>query len=116
MNLPKFPEPVDLQKFLEPADFRGQCIKWITILLPILISIHIFLYQLAPIWAYERACRNPVIVEAETTLVPVLTTFSGTTHYEIYLSYEYDGVSYSGIYYRYSKALPHCGTRRKQFG
>ena len=94
----------DFRKFWEPGDFRGQCIKWVFILLPLLLSIYIFLHMLQPILAYEQACEHPVIVEAQTELVPVLTTFSGTTHYEIRLSYEYDGNFYSGIYYRYSKS------------
>lgn len=94
---------MNFRKFWEPGDFRGHCIKWLAILLPILISVYLFLHMLEPIRAYERACRNPVIVEAEKQVVPYHTDFTGATYYDILLSYEYDGVSYSGIYYHYSK-------------
>lgn len=94
----------DFRTFWKPGDFRGHCIKWIGILLPVLVSIYIFLSMLEPIQDYESACRNPVIVEAETEIVPVRTSLSGSMIYDIYLSYEYGGASYSRIYYRYSKS------------
>ena len=104
INIYHFGNPTGLHKFWEPEDFRGQVMKWIFLVLPVLLSIFLFLHQIEKIQSYENACRNPVTVLAQKQAVPYRTDFSGSTYYNILLSYEYKGKRYSGIYYHYSKS------------
>jgi hypothetical protein len=86
--------------FWEPDTTKHKCIKWGTILLVLLLGVSIFLTNLDDMQAYEYACKNPIIVEAKQTVKVTQSWFSGTTCYDLYLSYHYDGVDYNDILYR----------------
>lgn len=92
---------MDWQDFWEPHTFAYRLLKWGSVTLMILSGICLFLLNLDGIRAYEYACNNPVIVEAEKEVTGSLTS----TAYEIYVNYSYGGVEYEHIYYdSYSSA------------
>lgn len=86
------------EKFWEPVTAKQRWMKWCIIALVLLLGISIFLLNLDDIQAYEYARRNPIIVEAERNLV-----YKRDTYHEIYISYSFNGVRYSNVYYATSK-------------
>ena len=86
--------------FWEPDTTKQKFVKWGTILLVLLLGVSIFLINLGDMVTYEYACKNPIIVEAKQTVKVTQSWFSGTTCYDLYLSYHYDGVDYNDILYR----------------
>ena len=86
------------ENFWEPATAKQRWMKWSIIALVLLLGISIFLLNLDDIQAYEYARRNPIIVEAERNLV-----YKHDTYHEIFISYSFNGVRYSNVYYGTSK-------------
>ena len=89
--------------FWEPVTTKQKCIKWTVILLILSLGISIFLFKLDDIQAYEYACENPIIVEAERNVVEHHYGLTGGAYYEIYATYSYGGVVYEDVFYRTSK-------------
>ena len=89
--------------FWEPKTGKHKLIKYGIIALVLVLGIGVFLIQLDELQTYEYACANPIILEADRTVVDSEYWFTGGTYYEIYLSYEYDGIFYENVFYMTSK-------------
>ena len=89
--------------FWEPVTIKQKCIKWTIILLVLSLGISIFLLKLDDIQTYEYACEHPILVEAERKVVEEHYGLTGGSYFEIFVSYNYDGVDYKDVYYRNSK-------------
>ena len=89
---------ISWKNFWEPSTSKQKCFKWGCIALVMLLGFGIFLLRLENLQAYEYACRQPVIVEAERKLV-----YTHDIYHDIYLSYTCNDVKYEDIYYGYSK-------------
>ena len=97
------------EDFWEPSTAKHKRIKWTVIILTLFLSAFIFAINLNDIRAYEYACENPIIVEAEKKVVQT-QGFLFEPCYEIYLSYTHNDVKYENVFLRSSR---YDGTRRQ---
>ena len=82
--------------FYEASDRKHTVIRWVVIVLLIAMGVGILASNLDELRAYEQAAREPILVEADITIVE-----NGwwDEHYTAFLSYTYEGVDYEGVPY-----------------
>ena len=82
--------------FYEATDRKHTVIRWTVIVLLIVMGVGILGLNLDDLRAYERAAREPILVDADITIVE-----NGwwDERYTALLSYTVDGVDYEGVPY-----------------
>ena len=85
--------------FFEPTTFWQRMIKWIAILLVNVIGIFCFISSVMDICYLQRVCREGVWVDAVISAKPG-NIWDREADYEIWLSYEYDGIRYEDVFYQ----------------
>ena len=85
-----------MKAFFEPEKYCGRAVKWIAITLMLLLGVGLFLVNLNDLIGYEKACAEPIYVQAA---VSVSMESNPNRRYVERLSYEYSGVEYKDIFY-----------------
>ena len=87
---------ISMKAFFEPEKYCGRAVKWIAITLMRLLGVGLFLVNLNDLIGYEKACAEPIYVQAA---VSVSMESNPNRRYVERLSYEYSGVEYKDIFY-----------------
>ena len=87
---------ISMKAFFEPEKYCGRAVKWIAITLMLLLGVGLFLVNLNDLIGYEKACAEPIYVQAA---VSVSMESNPNRRYVERLSYEYSGVEYKDIFY-----------------
>ena len=94
---------ITLKDYFEPKSLFHAAIKWVSIILCILFGLGTFLVNLEDMQAYEDACKSPVVVEATKSVV-FTRGITGSLSYVTQLSYSYNGIYYSNVFYQSSRS------------
>lgn len=88
---------ISVENFFNPESLKYAILKWTSIVLILVSGLCLSAYCIVDIIAYEKACNNPVLVDAQISVEIENAPLSFELRYIEYLSYEYGGVKYEGI-------------------